>query len=104
LIKYESQLYGEMLVAAMGRYGRIKADTGMYGMLLMGPYIRFYRTMFAGRYLRDLETDKDPSMNITIERYPPDSRRGLSLIDRHERMTAVRILSVIRDHVESMVV
>ena len=103
LTKSECQLFGEMFVAAMVRHQMAKMNVQMYGILLSGPYVRFYHANFSDVYLRDIESERSPSISVTVERYPSDTVRGLSLIVKQERLEVVRTLLMIRHLVEATV-
>jgi len=96
----ECQLYGEMFLAGFNRYLQRKQDQIVYGMILRGPFVRLYKTVFEKRYFENIEHDKIPSVKISPKRFPPDTDFPLSLNDAEQREKIVRLLSVIRKEVE----
>ena len=68
----ECQLYGEMLLSAVIRYQDLKDDQIVYGIIIRGPLVRFYKTIFSRKYLSEISKDKIPSSRICPKIYPKE--------------------------------
>lgn len=99
----ERQLSGEMLLAAYNRSGLCMKDQEVFGIIIKGDRIRFYRCTFSEKYLRNIANDEWPQEDAKIFRYPPDNEEPLSISHPRQRETIVRILCVIREHLEAIV-
>ena len=99
----ECQLYGEMLLAAFNRYTQKKQDQIVYGIIIRGPFIRFYKSNITKEYLKDIERDKTPLTKAISKRFPSDDEYPLSLNITKEREKIIRILHLIRKDVEDIV-
>jgi len=103
-IKNECQLYGEMLIAAMYRYGNVRMQKiVVYGLVLRGLRMRFYEASFDAGYLESLINEEKPKEDVLIKRYPPDTERELSLLVRDQRLKAIKVMSAIRTRVKLLV-
>ncbi|KAK9736888.1 hypothetical protein K7432_018499 [Basidiobolus ranarum] len=99
----ECQLCGEMLLAATTRFTNIKRDHTVYGMILRGLSVRFYKATFSKDYLSNLEKETILKKSITIQRFPSETTQALFLSDTDDREHIIRILCSIRKNVEELV-
>lgn len=96
----ECQLYGELLSAALSRFSYMERDHLVFGMILRGPLVRFYKANFCKEYLLQLQGNKIPSIEMRPKRYPEIANLPLSLNSPKEREKVVRLLHAIRSQVE----
>jgi hypothetical protein len=99
----ERQLAGEMLVAVYNRAELRMGDKEIFGMIMRGDRIRFYKCNFSEEYLRSIVNDKHPKEYAQIYRYPPDNEDSLSISHPQQRELILRILCTIREHLEEIV-
>ena len=102
-LRSERQLSGEMLLAAYNRAELSLKDQEVFGIIMKGDGIRFYRCIFSEDYLRDIFNDKWPQEEVEIFRYPPDNERSFSISHPQQRETIIRILCAIREHLEEVI-
>jgi len=102
-IQAERQLAGEMLIAAYNRAEIIMRDHEIFGMIVKGVLVRFYRCTFSERYLRGMARGGHPPNATVIHRYPPDNVQPLSVAHPNQREILVRLLCSIREHLEATV-
>lgn len=103
VLQPERQLSGEMLLAAYNRAGLQMKDQEVFGIIIKGDRVRFYRCIFSENYLRSIANDERPKEEAEIFRYPPDNEEPFSISHPQQRETIVRILCVIREHLEKVV-
>jgi|ERR1700733_10056174 len=99
----ERQLSGEMLLAAYNRAQLRLRDQEVFGITMKGDKVRFYRSIFSESYLRSISSDEWPKEEVEIFRYPCDTERGLSISHPQQREMIIRILCIIREHLEEVV-
>jgi len=92
-----------MLLAAYNRAELCMKDQEVFGIIIKGDRIRFYRCTFSENYLRDIANDELPREGAEIFRYPPDNEEPFSISHPQQRETIVRILCAIREHLETVV-
>jgi hypothetical protein len=95
----ERQLCGEMLVASYNRFSRTAKDQEVFGMMVMGSEVRFYKATFSEKYLTSLSRDKSPEEQIDVLSYPFRSHRPLSLTTYEGRREIAVILLSIRKNI-----
>jgi hypothetical protein len=95
----ERQLCGEMLVASCERSISVMDDQEIFGMVVRGNLIRFYKTTFTKNYLIRILENGVPDEDIRIMRYPPSNEKQLSLINPEDRLEIANILSSIRERI-----
>lgn len=100
----ECQLGGEMLLAAYNRFENIQKDHIVYGIILKGNLIRFYKVIFSKLYLQELRKSKIPNIKITPLTYPPQTERALSLNIPDQREKIVRILCILKQKTEELTI
>lgn len=98
----ECQLCGEMLASAINRYNEIHNDKIMFGALVSGLEVRFYKVIFSASYLLSIVNDKVPSGKATIMRFPSANNYPLSLNNKETREKIIRILHAIRIQLETI--
>jgi hypothetical protein len=100
----ECQLCGEMLASAINRYSDRHSDKLMFGVIISGLEIRFYKTIFNKNYLESVVTDRVPAVKSIITRFPSANDFPLSLNTRDTRERIVRILHAIRVQLEQIII
>jgi hypothetical protein len=100
----ECQLCGEMLASAISRYGERRSDKLMFGALVSGLEVRFYKTTFSRSYLDSIFTDRAPYNFSEVARFPSAEEYALSLNKRDTREKIVRILHAIRLQLEQVII
>lgn len=100
----ECQLGGEMLLAAYNRFENIQKDHIVYGIILKGSLIRFYKSIFPKTYLKELQRSKTPSIKVTPLTYPPQTERALSLNIYEDREKIIRILCSLKQKTEELTI
>ena len=95
----ERQLCGEMLVASYGRFLLAMGDQEVFGMIVHGNLIRFYKATFSKEYLIQISEDKIPNESVKVTRYPPRNCKPLSLINPVNREEIIMILPSIRERI-----
>ena len=100
----ECQLCGEMLASAINRYSDRHSDKLMFGVIISGLEIRFYKTIFHKNYLESVVTDRLPAVKSIITRFPSANDFPLSLNTRNTRERIVRILHAIRLQLEQIII
>jgi hypothetical protein len=100
----ECQLGGEMLLAAYNRFENIQKDHIVYGIILKGSLIRFYKVIFSNLYLQELQKSKNPTISVTPLTYPPQTQRALSLNIPEQREKIIRILCILKKKTEELTI
>lgn len=100
----ECQLAGEMLLAAYNRFENIQKDHIVYGIILKGNLIRFYKVIFSELYLQELRKSKYPTITIEPLTYPPQTERALSLNIYEQREKIIKILCVLKQKTEELAI
>lgn len=98
----ECQLGGEMLLAAYNRFENIQKDHIVYGIILKGSLVRFYKVVFTKMYLQEIQKSKIPDINVTPLCYPPHTERELSLNIYEQREKIIRILCCLKQNIEEL--
>lgn len=99
----ECQLCGEMLLAATNRFSNVKRDHTVYGMIVKGLSVRFYKATYSKKYLSNLEQETSLKQTVIVKRYPSETIPALSLSDTDEREEIIRMLCSIRTNIEALV-
>jgi hypothetical protein len=100
----ECQLCGEMLASAINRYSDRHSDKLMFGVIISGLEIRFYKVIFSRSYLESVVTDRVPPVRSIITRFPSANEFPLSLNKKHTRERIVRMLHAIRIQLEQIII
>lgn len=98
----ERQLCGEMLVSAYNRASLQMVDQAIYGIIVTGHQIRFYRSNFNTDYLRSITRNLNPDLPVKIYRYPSDTERALIITDPDDRKKIAAIVCKIRELIEEL--
>ncbi|CAO3616327.1 unnamed protein product [Cunninghamella blakesleeana] len=99
----ECQLAGEMLLAAYNRFENIQNDQIVYGIILKGSLVRFYKVTFSESYLQELRKSKYPTTTIEPLTFPPQTERALSLNIYEQREKIIKILCILKQKMERLV-
>jgi len=102
-LRSERQLSGDMLLAAYNRAELRLKDQEVFGIIMRGDKIRFYRCTFSENYLKAIVNDEWPKEEAEILRYPPNNEDPFSVSHPQQRETIIRILCSIREHLEEVV-
>ncbi|CAO3645530.1 unnamed protein product [Cunninghamella echinulata] len=100
----ECQLAGEMLLAAYNRFENIQKDHIVYGLILKGNLVRFYKVTFSELYLQELRKSKYPTTAIKTLTFPPQTERALSLNIYEQREKIIRILCILKQKTEELII
>jgi len=103
VLQPERQLAGEMLIAAYNRSGIRVINQEVFGLILKGDKVRFYRCFFSQSYMRSIINDEKPKEKTRIHRYPPDDKEPLSISHPEQREILIRILCCIREYIEKTI-
>lgn len=98
----ECQLAGEMLLSAYNRFEDIQEDKTVYGIIIKGSLIRFYKVIFPKLYLQEIQKSKNPTISISPLTYPPHSEIELSLNIPNQREKIIRILYILKQNIEEL--
>jgi hypothetical protein len=74
----EPQLGGEMVAAAIHNYKNFSTATTMFGMVLKGTDVSFYRTDFPEAYLKSV-IDGKPAGDVVMFKYSGSSQQGIDV-------------------------
>lgn len=98
----ECQLAGEMLLSAYNRFEDIQKDKIVYGIIIKGSLIRFYKVIFPKIYLQEIQKSKNPTISISPLTYPPQSEIALSLNIPNQREKIIKILYILKQKTEKL--
>ncbi|KAJ3392410.1 hypothetical protein HDU92_008469 [Lobulomyces angularis] len=94
--KQESELFGEILLAAINNYNHIKRSQHMFGMIIQDMNVRFYSYVFGISYLSSFANNNKQTYKTIIKRYPSIVKDPLSLLSTDNRKEIIEILDTIK--------
>ncbi|KAJ3392414.1 hypothetical protein HDU92_008473 [Lobulomyces angularis] len=97
----EYQLAGELLAAVSYRADKIMKNHVIYGIIISGNLMRFYKAAFDVRYLSSLSRNITVS-SVDLDRYPSECENPLDIRLYKDREMIIKILCAIKSDIEKL--